>query len=221
MIIVPLTFEPVPVPTVWLLNKAAQGWASEWKHKLDVSRRMYESAVGGVIFVIIFSQRKRRLAENWAWNKRWSMTSKNGWKGTISVTKCTRHFEGNTHTLDRTSYPKFFNFLTVLQSQGSILWSSVAITQSESIFWVWLPVSFHLVSCFTTAHRFPSMELHVEHFACSCTKLCKLSKWLMCSFANVRSKARVLSPKHLDVLTLTYVLECNESLPRSHDNHSA
>ena len=55
MIIVPLTFEPVPVPTVWLLNKAAQGWASEWKHKLDVSRRMYESAVGGVIFVIIFS----------------------------------------------------------------------------------------------------------------------------------------------------------------------
>ena len=109
----------------------------------------------------------------------------------------------------------------VLQSQGSILWSSVATTQSESIFWVWLPVSFHLVSCITTTHRFPSMELHVEHFTCSCTKLHKMSKWLMRSFANMCSKARVLSPKHLDVLTLTYVHKCNESLPRSHDNHSA
>jgi len=55
MIIVPLTFYPVPVPMVWLLNKAALGGASEWKRKLDVSRRMYGSAVGGAIFVIIFS----------------------------------------------------------------------------------------------------------------------------------------------------------------------
>ena len=97
-------------------------------------------------------------------------------------------------------------------SQGSVLWSSVAITQSESIFWVWLPVSFHLVSCFTTAHRFPSIELHVEHFACSCTKLCKMSKWLMCSFANMRSKVRLLSPKHLDVLTLTSTSAMNHFL---------
>jgi len=100
----------------------------------------------------------------------------------------------------------------VLQSQGSVLWSSKATTQSESIFWEWLPVSFHLVSCFTTAHRFPCMELHVEHFACSCTKLCKMSKWLMRSFANMCSKVRVLSPKHLDVLTLTSMSAMNHFL---------
>jgi len=139
------------------------------------------------------------------------MTSKNGWK--VTVTKYARHFEGNTHTLDRTSDPKLFNFLTVLQSQlgqYSMIFSSYYT--SESIFWVWLPVSFHLVSCFTIAHRFPSMELHVEHFACSCTKLRKMSKWLMRSFANMRSKARILSPKHLDVLTLMSMSAMNHFL---------